>query len=178
MSLIPRGRWSPWAALAFFGGLLTLRAGLVKASISEDNFSSLDHYLWDVLDVWRWGGVLVVSAGGVLLAIPTSRSNGRWRRMGWALASWSAFVAFVPPREGNFWANGGVDDNLIVYLPVALLTVACAWDLSSSDRCAGFIQLAIGVAIVAAAGAPLFCLQGGYGLGKVVTEAMLTSLVA
>jgi hypothetical protein len=90
---------------------------------------------------WRGGGMDHLSGGLTLLAGCTFTTGILWAML--ALRSLAAdgklgpeiddgvgsmaavawVIALVPPREANFWPEGGVDDFTKAYLPMCLLAV-------------------------------------------------------
>ena len=166
----------PWLALGAWVLVLALRAWSVQASVPDESMSSLSEYLPDVLGLWFGGSVVLLMGGGVLSALPAPRTVSRAERLGWAWASWSAFLACVPPRAGNFWAAGAADDELFVYLPATLLAVASAWASLVPLRPAGLVHLWLGLSLVSAAGWAVFGMLGGHGIAEPTRAAAVTAV--
>ncbi len=168
----------PWLALGAWVLVLALRAWSVQAGVPDERISSLTEYLPDVLGLWLWGSVVLLVVGAVLSALPAPRTVSRPERLGWAWASWSAFLACVPPREGNFWAAGAADDEFFVYLPATLLAVASAWASLVALRPGGLVHLWIGLALVSAAGWAVFGMLGGHGIEAPTRAAAVTAVIS
>jgi hypothetical protein len=87
------------------------------------------------------------------------------------------FLACVSPREGNFLANGGADDEIFVYFPACFLALGSAW-LADRLGATGVLQLWLGLAVVSLASIGAFGSLGGQGVENVVLSAETTAAVA
>jgi hypothetical protein len=165
----------PWLALGAWVLVLALRAWSVQAGVPDESLSSLTEYLPNVLGLWLRGSGVLLAVGALLSPLPSPRPVSRPERLGWAWASWSAFLACVPPREGNFWAAGAADDEFFVYLPTTLLAVASAWASLVALRSSGLVHLWLGLSLVSAAGWAVFGLLGGHGIDEPARAAAVTA---
>ncbi len=166
-------RLRPWSVVFSSGIALGLRAWLVQAGGSPD--SSLRHYLSDARALWSRGSALILLIGAAAALLPARRDGRRLERLGWAWALWSTLVACVPPRPANFWANGGVDDEALLYSPLAALAVSLAWVLASPMT---WQRAGNALAILLATGACLLLVQGGHEASAVALRAAALAVAA
>lgn len=171
-----RPRGAPWLVVTVSLLVLLGRAWRVRAGVPEGAESTLRDYPLDVLSLWLGDSVLLLLLGAAFTLAPLRAPEGSGARLGWAWACWTALVGCVPPREGNFWASGGVDDALLVYLPLVLLALALTWVQARNGF--GWVDFAGELGLLSVAGAGLLVFEGGHGLAGVVSDAQHTAVAA
>jgi hypothetical protein len=129
--------------------------------------------------------VVELHVAGVLACVPAAllyggcRLAARWSRacadspppLAAAPACTLWLFALLPPRSSDFWANGGTEDGVLIYPPLAVVAALLAMPLGSSRLRRPAIGLAWLVSIVAAQLALAPLLIDGFGADSLAHRA-------
>lgn len=168
----PTWRLSPgWSTAALAAAIYVARAWYVQASVPEGALSSRETYLGDAVGFALGQLLWMATVTAIFSILPPWRGTTRWERATFSVASFMTLLVLLPPREGNFWANGAADDGLLGYPPTAVVAVVLAW-LLVPTRWPGFWA---GVAIQCGMLGTLVLAVGGAGAASFANAAYVTA---
>ena len=162
----------PWTYLILTTAVLLFRAWLEQSQVQWEDSSQ--RYWLGTIGFWIRGSLLVVVFGGLASLF---RGAGWLSRLGGMWATWTAYMACVPPRVQNFMANGASSDDVFVYAPLAIFVVAF-WSLAKELSAPGWLLAWLCLSLEGLLVVPLFQLVQGAGASAAVRESLMISAVA